>query len=69
LEEKLIYYADRRACEYQLVSVDERISDLKKRYPDIVSFMCRAESKIKILEKEIFEKINVSIWLEELKEN
>ena len=31
-EEKLVYYADKRACEDQLISIDERISDLKKRY-------------------------------------
>jgi len=68
-EEKLVYYADRRAKEDQLVSVDERISDLKKRYPDINSFIDNAEPKIKLLEKEIFEKIDVSIELTELREN
>jgi len=68
-EEKLIYYSDRRACEDQLVTVDERILDLKKRYPDINSFIAEAEPKIKLLEKEIFDKLDISPELNELKED
>ena len=65
-EEKLVYYADRRVCEDQLVSVDERISDLKKRYPDINSLIVKAEPKIKLLEKDIFDKLKIDVKLTKL---
>ncbi len=68
-EEKLVFYADRRACEDQLVSVDERILDLRRRYPSIDLFIAKAEPKIKQLEKEIFDKIDVDVELNELKKD
>jgi len=68
-EEKLLYYADRRACEDKLVSIDERISDLRMRYPDIDSFIAEAEPKLKLLEKEIFDKLDIDPKLNELNED
>lgn len=66
-EEKLIFYADRRVVEDQLVSLDERITDLRTRYPDIEEFLSKAIPKIKELENEIFSLINTSKELKELK--
>jgi len=63
LEEKLVYYADKWACEDQLVLVDELMYDLKKKNHGIGPLVAKAELKIKLLEKEIFDKINVSIEL------
>ena len=66
-EEKIVYYADRRAKEDELVSIEERISDLRKRYPDIERFIETAEPKIQALENEIFNIIKIDKELIELK--
>ncbi len=67
-EEKILYYADRRAMEDKLVSLDERISDLRKRYPEIEKFLADALPKIKAIEKEIFDIIKIEKELGEIKE-
>jgi hypothetical protein len=67
-EEKILYYADRRAKEDKLVSLDERISDLKKRYPEIERFIEEALPKIIEIEKEIFNIIKIDKDLEGIEE-
>jgi putative nucleotidyltransferase with HDIG domain len=58
-EEKIVYYADKRVMEDKLVSIDERLDDLEKRYPGLKEIITKSEPKIKKLEKEIFDKISV----------
>jgi putative nucleotidyltransferase with HDIG domain len=58
-EEKLIYYTDRRVKEDNLVSIDERLKDMKKRYPKIKSMIEKVKPKIKELEDEIFGIIRI----------
>ena len=67
-EEKLVYYADKRSKGDQLVSLDERIENMKKRYPKIKEFLSSAIPKIKEIEDEIFDKIEIDKDLEELKD-
>jgi len=66
-EEKILYYADRRAMEDNLVSLNERIDDLKRRYPDIEKFFYKALPKINAIEKEIFDIIGIDKELKEIK--
>ncbi|MBT3304189.1 HD domain-containing protein [Candidatus Woesearchaeota archaeon] len=66
-EEKLIFYADRRVIEDKIASLDERITDLKTRYPDIEKFLGEAVPKIKKLEETIFNILDISKDLTELK--
>lgn len=65
-EEKLIFYTDRRVIEDKLVSLDERITDLRTRYPDIEKFLWKAVPKIAKLEEEIFSILDISKDLTEL---
>ncbi|MDD5178488.1 MAG: HD domain-containing protein [Candidatus Nanoarchaeia archaeon] len=58
-EEKIVYYADKRVMEDVLVSLDERLKDLKKRYPWLKDIIKKSGPKIKRIEKEIFDKIEV----------
>lgn len=62
-EEKLLYYADKRVAHDEIVSLQERLDEGKKRHfpntPIDEEEEARRE-KIFALEKEIFEKINMS---------
>ncbi len=60
-EEKIIYYADMRVVEDELVSLDERIDYLVTRYPQLKEVMPKVLPKIKNIEKEIFTKMKSQI--------
>ena len=66
-EEKLVFYADKRVRGDELVSLDERLADLRKRYPEMIDLLEKAEPNIRSLEKEIFDRIDVTIDLKGLK--
>lgn len=66
-EEKLVYYADKRVRGDELVSIEERIADLRRRYPELTALLEKAEPKIRLLEKEIFDRIDADVELKELK--
>ena len=72
IEEKIVYYADKRVVHDKIVSLDERFIYLKKRYGNInekvLQVIIKAESKVKELENEIFENLKISKELNELKE-
>jgi len=59
-EEKIINYSDARCQEDEIVSLDERIGYIMNRYPDACfGRKEEAEKKIKLLEKELLQKINL----------
>ncbi len=63
-EEKLMYYADKRAKHDTIVSLHERLEDGKKRnVPDLLNAKCSSETDEKVfaLEKEIFEATGTSL--------
>ena len=51
-EEKVIYYADKRVKEDKVVSLEERIEDLKERYLNFREEIKKAEPLIKNLEED-----------------
>lgn len=58
LEEKIIYYADKRVKHDEIVALDERFTDGRKRYsinedPKKAAFAEQAEDAIRALEKEL----------------
>lgn len=59
-EEKIIYYADKRVEGDEIVSLNDRIEALKKRYTKHKSMIEKAKPLIKALEREIFERIGES---------
>lgn len=65
-EEKLVFYADKRVRGDELVSLDERLADLRERYPELIGLLEKAEPKLRLLEKEIFDRIDVDVELKEL---
>lgn len=71
IEEKVIYYADKRVVHDKIVSLNERFAYLKKRYGNInenvLQTIIECESKVKELEDEIFENLKISRELNELK--
>ena len=60
-EEKIVYYADMRVVEDELVSLDERINYLVTRYPQLKKVIPKVLPKIKNIEKEIFKKMKSQI--------
>jgi putative hydrolase of the HAD superfamily len=56
-EEKLVYYADKRVNESEIVSLDERIEFLKKKYSKYAGEIEKMKPLIETLEKEIFRRI------------
>ena len=52
-EEKILYYCDKRVSEHKVVSLKERLADLKNRYPQYRESIKRAEPLVYQLEKEI----------------
>ena len=59
-EEKVVCYADKLVNHQHIVSVDERFSELKKRYPAHIDSLVRAIPKVKKLESEILSAIHLS---------
>ncbi|VVB61497.1 HD domain protein [uncultured archaeon] len=60
LEEKIVFYADKRVKHDKIVSLDERFGYLRKTYPQYLDSINRAESLVKKLEKELMEKAGIS---------
>lgn len=61
-EAKLVYYADKRVAHDQIVSLEERLSEGRKRYrPDtpLNEEDKKRHDAIEALEKEIFDKIDI----------
>jgi len=67
LEEKLVYYADKRVTHDKHVALDERFDYLKKRYPMARERIVKAMPLVKKLEKDIFERIGETPELKGLK--
>ncbi|MFH1239687.1 MAG: HDIG domain-containing metalloprotein [Candidatus Diapherotrites archaeon] len=71
IEEKIVYYSDKRVMHDKIVSLDERFQYLKKRYGNInekvLQTIIQAEPKVKELEDEIFKNLKISRELDELK--
>ncbi len=55
-EEKLLYYCDKRVMENKVVSLRERLADLKKRYPKYRESIKKAEPLVYRLEREMLGK-------------
>ncbi|MBI2575023.1 HD domain-containing protein [Candidatus Woesearchaeota archaeon] len=55
-EEKILYYCDKRVREHRVVSLRERLADLKKRYPQYREGIRRAEPLVYRLEMELLGK-------------
>lgn len=58
-EEKIVYYADKRVISGTPISLEERFENWKKKHSDIETLKKKILPKIKEIEKEIMEKINV----------
>jgi len=56
-EEKVVYYADKRVLETEVVSLKQRLNYLRQRYPDSRQLIDRAAPLIRQLETELKEKI------------
>jgi len=58
LEEKIVYYADKRVKHDQIVDLEERFRDGRERYDisskESIEFASKAEAAVKLLEKELF---------------
>ena len=62
LEEKILYYADKRVCHDRIVTIKKRLEDGRKRYfPDgnIPSDEIHIVQKLYQLEKELLEKAKI----------
>lgn len=59
LEQKIVNYADKRVLGDKLVSLDERLVYLKKRYIDDEQSFLEIKKNLEVLEKEIFDVIQV----------
>jgi uncharacterized protein len=56
-EEEVVNYADKRVRHDQIVSLDERFVDLRKRYgkdPQSIAYLERMEKSILVVEQKIF---------------
>ncbi len=56
LEQKIVFYADKRVMHHKVVSVDVRISDLAKRYPNFKDSIEKSRPFVHKLEKELTGK-------------
>ncbi len=59
LEEKIVFYADKRVKHDKVVSLDERFKYLRERYPQYLENITRAEPLVKKLQKELMEKAGI----------
>lgn len=70
LEEKIVFYADKRVNNYNIVSLNERFDYLFERYgktKEIRDKFASCKKSVEKLEEEIFSKIKADKSLEELK--
>ena len=58
-EEKVVFYADKRAGNDKIFTIQERIADFKKRYPEDAKDIEKASAFLFKVEKEIFDKIGI----------
>lgn len=58
-EEKIIFYADKRITNDRMVSLEERFSYLRKRYPQALKSINNSYPRIIALEREIFKKMGM----------
>lgn len=59
LEEKIVFYADKRVSNDRIVSVKERFNHYRKNYPQYLESISRAEPLVNELEKELMEKAGI----------
>ena len=59
LEEKIVFYADMRVKHSKIVSLDERINDIRIRYSNRLHLINSISNTAKIVEKEIFSKLDI----------
>ncbi|MBT3303811.1 HDIG domain-containing protein [Candidatus Woesearchaeota archaeon] len=59
-EELLVYYADVRVLETDILSLDERISRLKQMKPENIAVLDKILAKQKALESQIFQHLEFS---------
>lgn len=61
LEEKIVYYADKRVMHDNIVSLKERLKDGRKRYKhNAILHDRRAEQKLYTLERELCDLANIT---------
>lgn len=65
-EEKIVCYADSRVAHQIIVSLDERLADLRVRYPKHIKEIDRYAQHVKKIEEEIFSKLAISKKLREI---
>lgn len=58
-EEKVVYYADKRVLHDKLCSIQERLKDANKRYPQYAKEEQKAYAFVEKVEKEIFDIIGI----------
>lgn len=59
LEEKIVFYADKRVKHDKIVLLDERFEYLRERYPHHLENVNRAEPLTKNLEKELMDAAGI----------
>jgi HD superfamily phosphodiesterase len=59
LEEKIVYYADRRAG-LRIMTVDERLREQADRFPDTANEIMACLEPVKELERELFAKLSIA---------
>ena len=59
IEEKIVFYADKRVKHDKVVSLDERFEYLRKTYPQHLENVIRAEPLTKELEKELMSAAGI----------
>ncbi len=57
LEEKILFYADKRVMGHKVVPLKRRLDDFKKRYPQYKDTIKKAEPYVIELEKELQGKV------------
>lgn len=61
LEEKIVYYADKRVRHHEIVSLKERFEDIEARYPNMVNTPEMQLKRIATyeMEQELFAPLNI----------
>ncbi len=57
-EDLLVFYADKRVLNNQIVTIEEIFKDLKERYGNQIENIEKAYPKVKDLERQLFEHLN-----------
>lgn len=59
LEEKIVFYADKRVNHDKIVSIEERFRYYRKTYPQYIDTMNHTEPLVNELENELMEKAGI----------